>query len=54
MRQLQVENEYGFYESFYGEGGKRYAMWAAEMAVSLNAGVPWTMCQQFDAPDIVV
>ncbi|XP_043804666.1 beta-galactosidase 3 isoform X3 [Manihot esculenta] len=50
----QVENEYGFYESFYGEGGKRYAMWAAEMAVSLNAGVPWIMCQQFDAPDIVI
>ena len=51
---LQVENEYGYYEQFYGEGGKAYAMWAANMAVSQNIGVPWIMCQQFDAPDTVV
>lgn len=50
----QVENEYGFYESFYGEGGKRYALWAAKMAVAQNIGVPWIMCQQFDAPDPVI
>ncbi|XP_050232735.1 beta-galactosidase 10 [Mercurialis annua] len=50
----QVENEYGFYESAYGEGGKRYAMWAAQMAVSQNIGVPWIMCQQFDAPNSVI
>ncbi|XP_065874195.1 beta-galactosidase 10 [Euphorbia lathyris] len=50
----QVENEYGFYESSYGEGGKRYAMWAAKMAVSQNIGVPWIMCQQFDAPNTVI
>jgi hypothetical protein len=29
-------------------------MWAASMAVSQNIGVPWIMCQQFDAPDTVV
>lgn len=29
-------------------------MWAAQMAVSQNIGVPWMMCQQFDAPDSVV
>lgn len=52
--QVQVENEYGFYESAYGEGGKRYAQWAANMAVSQNTGVPWIMCQQFDPPDTVV
>lgn len=51
---MQVENEYGFYEGAYGEGGKRYAKWAAEMAVAQNIGVPWIMCQQFDAPPIVV
>lgn len=51
---FQVENEYGYYESAYGEAGKRYAMWAASMAVSQNIGVPWIMCQQFDAPDTVV
>ncbi|CAN1770945.1 Beta-galactosidase 10 [Linum perenne] len=51
---LQVENEYGFYEPSYGEGGKKYAMWAANMAVAQNTGVPWIMCQQFDAPNPVV
>lgn len=51
---LQIENEYGYYEKFYGEGGKQYAMWAARMAVSQNTGVPWVMCQQWDAPDPVV
>lgn len=51
---LQIENEYGYYESGYGDAGKRYAMWAASMAVSQNIGVPWIMCQQFDAPDTVV
>ncbi|GFQ08892.1 beta-galactosidase 10 [Phtheirospermum japonicum] len=49
-----VENEYGFYETAYGEGGKRYALWAANMAVSQNIGVPWIMCQQFDPPDTVI
>lgn len=29
-------------------------MWAASMAVSQNTGVPWIMCQQYDAPDPVV
>lgn len=50
----QVENEYGFYESAYGDGGKRYATWAANIAVSQNTGVPWIMCEQFDAPDTVI
>ncbi|KAK3211417.1 hypothetical protein Dsin_016123 [Dipteronia sinensis] len=50
----QVENEYGSYENDYGEGGKRYAKWAAQMAVSQNTGVPWIMCQQYDAPDTVI
>ncbi|GAA0166306.1 galactosidase [Lithospermum erythrorhizon] len=50
----QVENEYGFYENAYGEGGKRYASWAAKMALSQNTGVPWIMCEQFDAPDPVI
>ncbi|XP_021900324.1 beta-galactosidase 10 [Carica papaya] len=50
----QVENEYGDIERVYGEGGKPYAMWAASMAVSQNIGVPWIMCQQYDAPDPVI
>ncbi|TKY73791.1 Beta-galactosidase 10 [Spatholobus suberectus] len=50
----QIENEYGYYENFYKEGGKKYALWAAKMAVSQNTGVPWIMCQQWDAPDPVI
>ncbi|XP_052197861.1 beta-galactosidase 10 [Diospyros lotus] len=50
----QVENEYGDTERFYGDGGKPYAMWAARMALSQNIGVPWIMCQQYDAPDPVI
>ncbi|KAK2973788.1 hypothetical protein RJ640_008193, partial [Escallonia rubra] len=51
---VEVENEYGFYETAYGEGGKAYALWAAKMALSQNVGVPWIMCQQFDAPEPVI
>ncbi|GMN33171.1 hypothetical protein TIFTF001_004011 [Ficus carica] len=51
---FKIENEYGYYEGAYGEAGKRYAMWAASTAVSQNTGVPWIMCQQFDAPESVI
>lgn len=50
----QVENEYGFYEGAYGDAGKAYALWAANMAVSQNTGVPWIMCQQWDTPETVI
>ncbi|XP_076927574.1 beta-galactosidase 3-like [Bidens hawaiensis] len=50
----QVENEYGSYELSYGEGGRSYTQWAAKMALSQNTGVPWIMCQQWDAPDPVI
>ncbi|OAY78569.1 Beta-galactosidase 3 [Ananas comosus] len=49
-----IENEYGDSESAYGSGGQPYAMWAASMALSQNTGVPWIMCQQYDAPDPVI
>ncbi|KAL6616473.1 hypothetical protein ACP70R_038743 [Stipagrostis hirtigluma subsp. patula] len=51
---LQIENEYGDSEQAYGAGGKPYAMWAASMALAQNTGVPWIMCQQYDAPDPVI
>ncbi|CAN1276249.1 Beta-galactosidase 3 [Linum perenne] len=51
---LQVENEYGFVQEFYGDGGKQYANWAAAMAVAQNIGVPWIMCTQFDVPDLMI
>nr|BAB86232.1 putative beta-D-galactosidase [Oryza sativa Japonica Group] len=50
----QVENEYGDMEQAYGAGAKPYAMWAASMALAQNTGVPWIMCQQYDAPDPVI
>ena len=51
---LQVENEYGQMESTYGENGKKYVKWAAEMARDTNAGVPWIMCIQEDAPPYII
>lgn len=50
----QIENEYGNIDSAYGAPGKTYMRWAAGMAVSLDTGVPWVMCQQADAPDPLV
>ncbi|KAH6832659.1 beta galactosidase 9 [Perilla frutescens var. hirtella] len=51
---LQIENEYGNMESFYGPKGKNYMRWAAKMAVGLGAGVPWVMCKQVDAPEDII
>ncbi|EEF46239.1 beta-galactosidase 15 [Ricinus communis] len=50
----QVENEYGNVMSSYGAAGKAYIDWCANMAESLNIGVPWIMCQQSDAPDPMI
>ncbi|XVE53944.1 hypothetical protein DITRI_Ditri03aG0042900 [Diplodiscus trichospermus] len=46
----QIENEYGNVIDKYGEDGKAYINWSAQMADSLDTGVPWIMCQQSDAP----
>nr|ACR35639.1 unknown [Zea mays] len=50
----KIENEYGNIDSAYGAPGKAYMRWAAGMAVSLDTGVPWVMCQQADAPDPLI
>lgn len=52
----QIENEYGNggIESAYGSAGQSYVKWAAGMALSLDTGVPWIMCQQADAPDPII
>ncbi|KAJ4848912.1 Beta-galactosidase 8 [Turnera subulata] len=50
----QIENEYGNIDSAYGPAAKTYINWAANMAVSLDTGVPWVMCQQADAPDPII
>lgn len=51
---LQVENEYGLVEKKYGEDGRKYVQWAAQMALATNALVPWIMCVQEDAPKEVI
>lgn len=51
---LQIENEYNHIQLAYEEKGDSYVQWAANMAVALDAGVPWIMCKQKDAPDPVV
>jgi len=51
---LQIENEYGNVMGPYGESGKAYIKWCANMAQSLDVGVPWIMCQQNDAPQPMV
>ncbi|KAJ9178139.1 hypothetical protein P3X46_010048 [Hevea brasiliensis] len=50
----QIENEYGNIDSAFGPAAKTYINWAAKMAVSLDTGVPWVMCQQPDAPDPII
>ena len=40
--------------SSYGDEGKAYIEWCANMAQSLHIGVPWLMCQQSDAPEPMV
>ncbi|XVF88934.1 hypothetical protein PTKIN_Ptkin19aG0090900 [Pterospermum kingtungense] len=46
----QIENEYGLVIDRYGDDGKAYINWCAQMADSLNIGVPWLMCEQIGAP----
>lgn len=43
---LQIENEYGNIEQYYGNDGKKYAQWAADLVKSMNTGLPIAMCQQ--------
>ncbi|XP_047090032.1 beta-galactosidase 6-like [Lolium rigidum] len=50
----QIENEYGNVAVNYGAAAKPYIRWAAGMAVALDTGVPWVMCQQTDAPDPII
>ncbi len=41
----QIENEYGNVAWMYGEAGEHYLRRVAEMAESLQVGVPWVMCK---------
>ncbi|XP_072075673.1 beta-galactosidase-like [Arachis hypogaea] len=37
--------------SSYGDDGKKYVNWCANLAQSYQVGIPWVMCQQDNAPD---
>ncbi|KAK6939901.1 D-galactoside/L-rhamnose binding SUEL lectin domain, partial [Dillenia turbinata] len=50
----QIENEYQNVERNFHEKGPPYVHWAAAMAVGQQTGVPWLMCKQDDAPDLVI
>ncbi|XP_057443575.1 beta-galactosidase 15-like [Lotus japonicus] len=50
----QIENEYGDIMWKYGDAGKAYVKWCAQMALAQNIGVPWIMCQQRDAPQPII
>ncbi|KAL2326177.1 hypothetical protein Fmac_025235 [Flemingia macrophylla] len=50
----QIENEYGNIMVDYGDAGKSYIKWCAQMALAQNIGVPWIMCQQHDAPQPMI
>ncbi|XP_061355046.1 beta-galactosidase 7-like [Gastrolobium bilobum] len=50
----QIENEYGDIMWGYGDAGKTYIKWCAQMALAQNIGVPWIMCQQKDAPQPII
>lgn len=43
---LQIENEYGNIEQYYGSDGKKYAQWAADLVAGMGTGLPIAMCQQ--------
>jgi beta-galactosidase len=45
---MQIENEYGNVQLKYGSPGHQYILWAADLANSLDTGVPWFMCQNDD------
>ena len=40
----QIENEYDLIAKINGEAGQRYLRWPADLALSLDVGVPWVMC----------
>ncbi|KAJ2845530.1 Beta-galactosidase-1-like protein, partial [Coemansia erecta] len=44
---MQIENEYGDHQWWFGKDGERYADWCGETAASFNVSVPWIMCRQY-------
>lgn len=50
----QIENEYNTIQTAFKDDGIDYVQWAGNMALGLNAGVPWIMCKQRDAPGPII
>ncbi|GKV20944.1 hypothetical protein SLEP1_g30987 [Rubroshorea leprosula] len=50
----QIENEYNTIQVAFKESGTKYIQWAGNLALGLNAGVPWIMCKQKDAPGPII
>jgi hypothetical protein len=50
---VQIDNEFKPLEWDQGEPTKAYNSWDTSMAVGLNTGVPWIICKQDDALDVV-
>ncbi|KAK3226688.1 hypothetical protein Dsin_006550 [Dipteronia sinensis] len=51
----QIENEFGLVkQGHYGQDGKDYVQWCADLALSFDVGVPWIMCNQGDAPQPII
>lgn len=51
---VQIENEFGNVKGPYGSDGPAYVNECIRFAKGLKIGVPWIMCQQYDAPDSIV
>uniref|UniRef100_A0A7S3CWF6 Beta-galactosidase n=1 Tax=Palpitomonas bilix TaxID=652834 RepID=A0A7S3CWF6_9EUKA len=50
----QIENEYGNIMSNYGQAGIEYMQYVANYTQKLEPNVPWLMCVQPTAPDVVI
>ncbi|KAL8099895.1 hypothetical protein AgCh_032230 [Apium graveolens] len=51
---FKIENEYGAERMALGAASASYINWAAKMALGLDTGVPWVMCKEDDAPDLII
>ncbi|KAJ1822251.1 Beta-galactosidase-1-like protein [Coemansia sp. RSA 2599] len=51
---MQIENEYGDHQWWFGKDGERYADWCGETAASFNVSVPWIMCRQYHRVEGVI
>ncbi|KAF6150343.1 hypothetical protein GIB67_034042 [Kingdonia uniflora] len=51
---IMSQNELGPLENLYGNPGREYTKWAADLAVYFGTGVPWIMCKQDDTPNPII